>query len=190
MSLVFSTVLIFLIFSPGIVFRVNYYRSDFSKRNANISLIDDVLWSSIPAILFHVFGLFIAYKITGYTVNFEFIGNLIIVPNNQTPINEIFTNISQNIKPIVLYTIWINLIAIPIGNLSREFIRYRSFDIKHRAFRFPNKWYYLLKGEALQFPHLLNNLKIKYLLAYVNVDVLVKENGSEVTYLRLIIVAI
>lgn len=161
---------------------MNYFRGAFSKRNAGKNMTDDIIWSSVPALLIHILGLLIANLFTGYSVNIPFLGNLLMNQIITIDSKDVFYNIQENLFPILVYNLWINVIAVPLGQVSREIVRIRGMDIKSRTFRFSNTWHYILSGEALQFPHLRNTLDIKYRIDNVVVDALTEIHGEPVIY--------
>lgn len=182
MTIAFSTILLFLLFTPGIIFRINYYTSVFSKVNLKTRVVDEIVWSSVHALLFHLFGLLLVRNILGYSPDIRLLGHLLSGTTDIGIKNEIFQNIKDFKYEIILYNLWINFIPIPIGNLCRELVRISGMDIRFRRFRFPNRYFYILSGEALQFIQATNRLSTKYLIDTAVVDVLTDLDGEKVIY--------
>jgi hypothetical protein len=182
MSFALSTIILFLLFTPGIIFKINYFTTEFAKNNSNRVLLDDLIWASIPALILHAFGLSIAYEFTGYSVNYMDFGKVLIGKYSSADFDRILNNFHTNILPIIVYQIWVNLLAIFTGHLCRNFVRVLGLDVSYRLFRFTNKWLYLLKGESLQFPKKSNRLSIKYQIDSILVEALVNNNKCSILY--------
>ena len=182
MSFAFGTIVLFLIVSPGLLFKINYNTTEYSKKVSNRSVLDELILAIIPSIFLHIFGLWLAKEITGYTILYNDFGKILIGIKNENTIDLIINNFQKNITPIAIYCIWINLMAIFIGHTLRIFIRFAGFDIKYRILRFTNKWTYLLKGDSLQFPQHYDTLNIKYLIDFIMVDAIVWKEDETIIY--------
>jgi hypothetical protein len=179
MSLLFSSVLIFILLSPGIVFRLSYLSSVFSRKLTNKNIIDDVTWSILPGILFQSAGFLIIFHLTDYEIRMDYIG-LLLTTNSVEEVKRIFSNIQVNLIPILFYNISIITTAGLLGHLTRVGIRYFKLDRRTLLFRFSNKWHYVLSGECLDFPNVpdaFDQINIKI------VDVLCEVGNKQVIYI-------
>lgn len=154
MNLIAGTVLLFIILSPGVVFRLSYLSAPFSRRHLNVNFIYDITWSIIPGLFIQFLGIYLV-GIYDYAVNFEHIGYLLFPPSN-TPetIKNVFLNLEKNRTLIIGYYLFVLLLGAGLGFLLKFFVRICKLDRKFRLFRFSNKWHYIFHGEVLDFPHI------------------------------------
>ena len=182
MSIALGTIIIFIIVLPGIVFKINYFTTDFAKRDKSKSFANDLIWAIIPSFLFHTIGLTLAYEIAGFKIDYMAFGHLITGTISPELLNKILNDFHANILPILTYNIWINLSAIFIGNMLRNIVRAFSLDIRWKLFRFNNKWCYLLTGESMQFHENYGDYKIKYSIDGLVADILVDREDKSLIY--------
>lgn len=83
----------------------------------------------------------------GLRIDMGFIAALIINPHGLVALNPI----SDYVSEIFLYNLLLTIFAILCGYLLRIAIRHFKLDRKTTFLRFPNRWYYLLSGEILDF---------------------------------------
>ena len=97
--------------------------------------------------------LFLIERFSNYYVNFEVLGNLILGSDDGEVVKEGFQNIRLNLAPIFYYNIGLFSLAYLLGHSFRGIVRYFKWDRKLRFLRFSNKWFFILRGECLDFPH-------------------------------------
>ena len=88
MNLALGVLVIFIIAIPGIVFRLTYLSSPYSRRPINTTAIDEIFNSLIPAFIFHAVFI-LALEVFGKQVDFQFIYNLLIGNNTAKNIDEL-----------------------------------------------------------------------------------------------------
>ena len=182
MNLIYGSIVVFLVLLPGIIFRKSYLASVFSRRLLGNKAFDDIMWAIMPGILLHSISGIIIPLITNYQFELEIIGKFVSANTDEKIISAVFKNISTNFAPIIYYNIIICIIAYALGNLTRLYVRKWKLDIKMRAFRFTNKWHYILSGESLMFPSQLRIDDINE-IDYISIDVLSKTiSGSNIIY--------
>lgn len=179
MNIAFTSIVLFLILAPGFVYRLSYTSSRLSLRRYNRNIVNELTWSIIPSIILQVGFLTFIENVTSYRIDFNLIGNLLFAEKDAN-VAVCFQNIRQYIYPIFWYNVVLFGISYVLGHLTRRFIRWTKLDRHSKTFRFSNKWYYILRGECLDFPHVPDSYDDIY---YKIVDVLCKVNGETVIYI-------
>jgi len=143
MNLALGFLIIFIIAIPGIVFRITYLSSPYSKRNINTTAIDEIFNSLIPAFIFHsIFILILQAK--GYQVDFQYIFNLLIGNNTAKNIDELNGYLGGFLIYMLLITAVNFFSALLLRGLVLKFRWYKTFP----SLGIYNKWYYKLKPTA------------------------------------------
>jgi hypothetical protein len=154
MNLALVSVLIFLFILPGILARLAYFTHPFSRGAANITLLNELTYSIFPGLLINLIGVLIAESITGNKFLFDEIGYILEGSNKDSLVKLVFDNLHNHIGAIIYYNLSINIVSILIGRGLNSFVRWRRWDTRFNFLRFNNKWYYLLTGRYLDFPHI------------------------------------
>ena len=152
MNFAFSSLLILLILVPGLIFFRFYYSEEFSKEYFKTSPFEVISTSLIPSVVFHLIGGAVSSWTTGYSIDLQTVGFLLIGTNESALIKDSITNIQDNVYLIVKYNLLLWGFAGIAGKASRTIIRRSGLDRKQKLFRFRNRWHYILTGELLQFP--------------------------------------
>ena len=151
MNLVFISVLIFILVLPGIAFRFAYYTYPFARRAASPDILGTIVWSIVPALTVHFLAIITLSAFFDVRFNFEHLGYLLLSVNTATEIKSVFLNIERHLPDIFLYVFTLCLVCAFCGRLVNYLVRKFALDTKYTAFRFSNKWYYILTGKALDF---------------------------------------
>lgn len=142
MNLALGVLVIFIIAIPGIVFRLTFLSSPYSKRTINTTAIDEIFNSLIPAFIFH--AIFILIIDSGKrVVDFQFIYNLLIGNNTAKNIDKLNDYLPSFLQYILSVTL-VNFLA--ASGLRWCVIKYR-WDKKAGFLSIYNKWYPILKPE-------------------------------------------
>ncbi len=179
MNFAFVTVLLLLISLPGIAIRRSYYASSFSINYMSTNIVNELIWSFIPAIFLNVLAILLVEWITGYSFQLEFFGYLIAGGNDKQEIHNIFKNIHSNLKNILFYFAGLTIFAIILGNLLRRIVRGFGLDIFFRILRFPNRWHYLFTGEYLDIE---KGWKYHNNIDFIIVDILMEIGNESIIY--------
>ena len=140
MNLALGFLIIFIIAIPGIVFRITYLSSPYSKRNINTTTIDEIFNSLIPAFIFHsIFILMLEGH--GYQVDFQFIFNLLTGNNTAKNIDELNNYLAGFLIYMLLVTAVNFFSALLLRRLVLKYKWYKSLPF----LGIYNKWYYKLK---------------------------------------------
>lgn len=166
MNLALGVIVIFIIAIPGIIFRLTYLSSHYSKRTINTTAVEEIFNSLFPAFFFHGICIVFLIKI-GEVIDFQFIYNLLIGNNTAKNIDVL-----NNYIGTFLFYIFCNIL---LNYASAQALRY--YVLKYRLYnKIPfltiyNKWYHVLK------PPNGDNSEIS-----VWVDVLVETKNDSVLY--------
>jgi hypothetical protein len=166
MNLALGVLVIFIIAIPGIVFRLTYLSSPYSKRTISTTAIDEIFNSLIPAFIFH--GIFILIlDAAGKQVDFQFIYNLLIGNNTAKNIDAL----NGYLAGFMTYMLINTAVNFACAWLLRQgALKYKWYQ-KLPILSIYNKWYHVLKPESNE------NGKISVWL-----DVLVETKTGDLLY--------
>lgn len=178
MSLALGTIILFFVFiTPGMLFRRFYYTLEFSKqfiKNTSFKVfISSIIIGSFIQIVFYYYLVHKNNWVT-YDVDFKLLGSLLFGDKKTLSSNLVI--VSNQAGLIIIYFLCLSIFSIFLGYLSSFFVRKLKWDVKTRIFRFNNQWYYLFKGEILEFPDVRRRLNSK---DFNNIDVDENENENE-----------
>lgn len=142
MNLVFGSVLLFILISPGLIFRFSYLQGSYAKLNFKVSAVEEIFWALVPALFFQILGVWIVEHILQIHVRLDVIYQL-ITANAAVD----FKVIDKSLMPFLSYTTVLIIASIVAGVMIRFLIRAFRMDLKWQFLRFRNEWYYLLRGE-------------------------------------------
>jgi hypothetical protein len=143
MSLAVGFLIIFLLAVPGIVFRVTYLSSPYSKRNINTTALEEIYSSLIPAFIFHSISV-LFLGILGFNIDFQFIFNLLIANNAARDINKL----NGYLSAFLLYMFINTVINFVFALLLRRLVLSRNLYKKYPVLSIYNKWYDILKPKS------------------------------------------
>ncbi len=179
MNFAFVSLLLLFISLPGIAIRKSYYSSRFSINYISTNLVNELVWSFIPAIFLNAIAIIIIESKTNYAFRLEYFGYLVSGGNDKQEICDIFQNIQLSIKDILVYISSLTFIAIILGYLARLIVRGFGLDILFRVLRFPNRWHYLFTGEYLDIER---GWKYHKNIDFIIVDVLMDVGDEKIIY--------
>jgi hypothetical protein len=143
MSLAVGFLIVFLLAVPGIVFRVTYLSSPYSKRNINTTTLEEIYSSLIPAFIFHSILVLVLLKM-GYHVDFQFLFNLLIGNGAAKDINRL----NNYLSPFLIYMFVNTVLNFVSAWLLRRFVLSRNLYKKYPVLAIYNKWYDILKPKS------------------------------------------
>jgi hypothetical protein len=170
MNLVFGSVFLFILLSPGLIFRFAYLQGTYSKLNFRVSAVEELFWALIPAMFLQLSGVLILESVFGIEVNISLIYNLIT--GSRT---EDIGVVKDSISAFLIYTLVIILLAAFAGVAIRALVRIFRLDLWLQFLRFRNEWHYLLSGEQ-------DNLSNRNKIILVQVDALLNSSEGNVIY--------
>lgn len=144
MSLVFGSVFLFILISPGLIFRFSYLQGTYAKLTFKVSAVEEVFWALVPALFMQVVGILIVENTFHQTIRLDILYCLI------TGSEEIdFKTIRPDLFPFLLYLSVLIVASVLLGITTRILVRKLKLDLFLAFLRFGNEWYYLLSGEIL-----------------------------------------
>lgn len=175
MNLAFSSLVIFFLFVPGILFRRFYFTEEFSKQYFKPSFTELLISSFFPGILIHALVL-VVYPL-GYKIDYYIFGLILLGNSEDQLIQEIVSNIDHYSSEIFWYFSASILFGIVLGRLTKTIIRRTLLDRRYKLFRSKNEWHYLFSGEILDFPRVSGSYED---VDFRYVDALVQTNEGGV----------
>ena len=182
MNIALTTISLFAILSPGIIFRRFYYTEEFSKEYFKQSYVDLFFSSFLPSAIIHLLGITIV-QIIGYEVKVDTLAILLSGNDNPDSITRAFSSITAEGTLITIYFTILAIVSACLGYLSKVLVRTYKLDRRYKLFRFQNEWHYFFTGEILDFPRVLGkseNISIRF------VDVLVNTAEGSVIYIGIL----
>ena len=179
MSIALSTLVLFFLLVPGILFRRFYFSEEFSKQYFKETFFGVFISTILPSLFFHFLWYFIV-KIFGQQVNLFVLGDIV----SQQPSNLSFQNIQNNSTKILIYNLSMFIVSGCSGYLLKQYVRKEKWDRKYKIFRFQNSWHYILKGEFFDFPRAEITLDVDTVeeIELVFVDAIMEINGKSYLY--------
>jgi hypothetical protein len=173
MNLVFGSVLLFILISPGLIFRFSYLQGTYAKLNFKVSAIEEIFWALVPALFFQILAVLFVERIMSIPVRLDVVYHL-ITANAAVD----FQIIDRGLMPFLFYNAMLIVVSVVSGVTVRFFIRIFRMDLKWQFLRFGNEWYYLLSGEmSAEF----RNSKSKPDLL-IQVDTLINSSEGNMIY--------
>lgn len=179
MNVALSTIVLFILLIPGLLFRRFYYTEEFSKEYFKQTFFGTFFSAFAPSLILHIIWYYLC-QFVGYPVKLHIVGNLLSGGEAQSAL----ANIHIYSGRIVIYNISIAAAAIVLGFLSKKVVRHYKIDRKYKLFRFQNSWHYILKGEFFDFPRASFDLGKSTVedIEFVYVDAIVDTNAGTILY--------
>jgi hypothetical protein len=193
MSLVFGSVFLFILISPGLIFRFSYLQGTYAKLTFKVSAVEEVFWALVPALFMQVAGILVVENLFHRQVRLDVFYSLI---TGRDAID--FNTIRPDLLPFLLYLAAVILVSVILGVTTRLVVRKLKLDLYLAFLRFGNEWYYLLSGEILNlakrpadpgapwFTPVLNYLdtlrKPKARIELIQVDALINSSEGNFIY--------
>lgn len=179
MNIALGTIILFLLFTPGITFRAAFNFGPLTKKYSKTSAIDDFIWALIPGAVIQLGAAYIlnTFHWWGYSIDFVSLGEVLLATEKAL---ETFKVIEDKLGEIILYNCALILSGALLGWGLRALIRITKLDRKWKAVRFNNEWWYILRGEFIDFKK-FKKLGIKS-IADCYIDCLVKVDNVYYIY--------
>jgi len=153
MSIALSTLILFFLLIPGILFRRFYYTEEFSREYFRETFFAVFIATILPSLFFQFTWYFLA-KPFGYFIDLYILADIV----SSNPNQESFKNLENNSSQILIYNSSMFAIAGFSGYLLKQIVRSQKWDRRFKFFRFQNSWHYILQGEFFDFPRAEINL--------------------------------
>jgi hypothetical protein len=176
MNLLLSSVILFILVAPGLIFRFSYLQGTYAKLNFKVSAIDEIFWALIPAVFFQLTGVLLLENIFGTEVRIDIIYQMM----NAEKSSELdFAALRNGFSPFLIYIASLIIVSASIGRILRSAIRKFRLDIRYRFFRLNNEWHYLFSGEILDFPDVPGESEN---IDFIQIDLLANTSEGSVIY--------
>jgi hypothetical protein len=190
MSLIFGSVFLFILISPGLLFRFSYLQGTYAKLNFSVSAVEEIFWAVVPTFFLHIMSVLIIESLTGYAVRLDIVYQLLVGEANN------FEVIRHSLFQFLVYLTVVIALSILSGSIFRFAIRKLRLDFYLSFLRMGNEWHYLLSGEILNYPKKntgLTSVKFlgKYFLAlrrpskkiqWIQIDALMNSSEGDMIY--------
>jgi hypothetical protein len=171
MSIAFSAVFLFILFSPGIAFRMAFLKSDSFQVTMDTSIISELLLMLFPAAFFHAFGIWFLEDVLGKNVPFDQIYYLIIAKADPNTLD--FNLLKKSYGFFLGYLAALVFVGYGLGRLFQIAVLHFHLDTLSRLLRPFNNWDYLLTGRILG---------PKHNTAFILIDVVVEGSERDLIY--------
>lgn len=179
MSIALSTIVLFFLLIPGILFRRFYYSEEFSGEYFKSTFFEIFISTILPTLVFQLLWFFLA-RLLGQHVDFNIMSDLI----STKPLESTFSNVQDDSAKILFYNITLFLFSGCSGYYAKQIIRNKRWDRTYKIFRYQNSWHYILKGEFFDFPRAdiaLENDEVED-IEFVFVDAILEIGGEPFLY--------
>ena len=183
MNIALATIAVFILLTPGFLFRRFYYTEEFSKEYFKQSYLDLFFSSLLPSAVIHILGYYLIISCSGNSIDVKVLGTILSGTNDANLINKAFDSLYDDVFKIVFYLVSLGIISAASGYGIRKAIRKYKLDRKYKILRFQNEWHYVFSGEILDFPRVpgkSEEIDITY------VDALVKTDEGTIIYMGLL----
>jgi hypothetical protein len=175
MNLILGSILLFILLSPGLIFRYSYLQGTYSKQTFKISAVDEIFWAVIPAFVFQLAGILVIIHFTIYQVRLDQLYLILTGADSEIDFNFIL----GSLPVFLVYIVILIVIAAVLGLSARFIVRKFQLDLRYPFLKVNNEWYYLFSGEILDFldsPGESKNVEM------IQIDVLVSTGDGTMVY--------
>ncbi|MEM7484078.1 MAG: hypothetical protein AAF348_02615 [Bacteroidota bacterium] len=179
MSIALSTLVLFFLLIPGILFRRFYYTEEFSREYFKETFFAIFIATILPSLFFQFLWYFSA-KLVGFHVDLYTLGDIV----SSNPSEASFQNLENSAVGVLVYNLSMFVVASFSGYLLKRQVRSRRWDRRFKFFRFQNSWHYILKGEFFDFPRteiILEEDRVED-IEFVFIDAILEINGNAYLY--------
>jgi hypothetical protein len=173
MNLVFGSLFLFILISPGLIFRFSYLQGTYAKLTFKVSAVEEIFWALIPAFFLQSAAIIIVQEFWGCDINLEVIYQLITGGKDVD-----FILIQKDLTAFLLYITVLLIISVVLGITGRSLVRKYKLDLKLKFLRFGNEWYYLFSGEVFYHSKKLEPANI----FLIQIDVMVSSSEGDIIY--------
>ena len=178
-SLAGVTLLLFIVFLPGLAFRRNYYTGPFSKQYTKPRFDSLLIAAFVPALLLQLLGYYQA-DFFGTEWFYEALSSRLFSEDKVKP----FDPGEESLWSVPIQQLQLIGIGVCTAGFARTVVRATGLDRRFKLLRFQNTWQYILRGEIYEFPEVPNRpADIQGGIAdFVYLDVLVEGGDGMLIY--------
>src|SRR5687768_12310746 len=137
MNLILGSILLFILISPGLIFRYSYLQGTYSKQTFKISAVDEIFWAVIPAFVFQLAGILIIIHFTIYQVRLDQLYQILTGADSEIDFNFIL----GSLPVFLVYILILIIIAAVLGLSARFMVRKFQLDLRYPFLKVNNEWY-------------------------------------------------
>ena len=173
MNIALGALLLFLLFIPGLLFRTAFLKSDSLKSNIDTTILNELLFVSVPALVLNLSGIILVERLFGLEVRIDQFYYLITGAKDSAQLD--FELIKSSLPGFTAYIVLASVVGAFSGMaLQRLVIRY-NLDSKFPFLRLSNEWERLLSGRVLGYTYLDQ-------IEFIQVDVLTSGDEGDMLY--------
>ncbi|WNJ20486.1 hypothetical protein [Pontibacter sp. G13] len=148
MNIALTSIFIFLLLLPGILFRRMYYTSHFSHQFSTSNFFELFFASFVPAIVIHaaIAGTFSFW----YPIQFDLLFAL-LMDSNDAQVKLALEHFQSNQTQVFAYLLSSFGVGLLSGWVGQLLVIRFQLDRRFSIFRFKNKWHYYFTGAFLEF---------------------------------------
>jgi hypothetical protein len=173
MNIALGALLLFLLFIPGLLFRIAFLKSDSLKSNIDTTILNELLFVSVPALVFHLCGILLVESFRGLEVRLDQFYYLITGAKGSAQID--FEVIKNSLPGFTLYLLGASAIGASLGIALQCFVIRFDLDSRFPFLRLSNEWERLLSGRVLGPAY-------RKQIEFIQVDVLTSGDEGSMLY--------
>ena len=153
MNIAVPALFVFLLVLPGIVLRYAYLKGSFASSPFRVgSFADEFSYGVFWALVLHILWGYAVIRL-GFGIDYRSATMLLLgnYGKDQVGFSTALNALTNRPERVAGYFVGLNAVAGAFGYLSHVAVRWFRLDRKFRPLRFANDWYYLMRGEVLQF---------------------------------------
>jgi len=147
MNIALGALLLFLLFIPGLLFRTSFLKSDSLKSNIDTTILNELLFVSVPALVLHLCGMLLVEALWEVEVRLDQFYYLITGAKDSAQID--FEVIKFSLPGFTGYLILASVVAVSLGMILQRVVMHWDLDSKYPFLRLSNEWERLLSGRVL-----------------------------------------
>ena len=151
----------------------------YSRKSFRSTLIDELLASVVPALIFQVAGFWIAEHLFHTRVDLKLVYSLITGSEIEKLPGSAWDEIRASLPAYLYYNLCMLASAWLVGKGVRWAVVHWNLDIRFHFLRFNNDWYYLLSGRILDFPNISGEVVGEF---FITVNAIVETGGEGYLY--------
>jgi len=120
MNIALGALLLFLLFIPGLLFRTAFLKSDSLKSNIDTTVLNELLFVSVPALVLHLCGMLIVEAYLEVEVRLDQFYYLITGAKDSTQVD--FDVIKSSLPGFTGYLILTSIMAVSFGMILQRVV--------------------------------------------------------------------
>ncbi len=186
MEITWGFLLLFTVFIfPGLIIRRLYFFGEFSKQfGYNDPLLKTVAYALVPGLI----NATAAFLLFDWLFNDIDLGHVFDTYKDLSDNGKRFRDLAEFSmdhhlrKEILPFLLLLYVLAIFMGAVSGQLVRWTAIDTKLKLFRFKNHWFYLFTGEHRRLTKYKPHYDTQNRFLFAKVDIMVESGGKNHLY--------